>query len=270
MERYQFANHLCVYEKDPTEWTRHVNDQAIVVGWAGYDIKTRWLAPEHFLAHCFREALSSFGPDGKLLVQICEDADAWHLERVLFTIQQPQGASFLGFCASILRTVESAWDEVRSLDDRWKTPWNEVETLVNPNGPLEGGGSDFDNGQTGRKLVMDYYGPRIPLGGGALSGKHLTHIDRLAAYSARLAAVRAVAAGAKECLVQTCWAPNIGHPLEVSWQVDGHGQQQPDDWFDFDRMSARFSTSLVNQALGRGEHFSNLNLPWNQSETSMT
>ena len=51
---------------------------------------------------------------------------------------------------------------------------------VNPNGPLVEAGSDGDNGQTGRKLVMDFYGPRVPIGGGALSGKHLTHIDRIA------------------------------------------------------------------------------------------
>jgi len=30
-------------------------------------------------------------------------------------------------------------------------------------------GSTKDNGQTGRKLVMDYYGPRVPIGGGAIS-----------------------------------------------------------------------------------------------------
>ena len=42
----------------------------------------------------------------------------------------------------------------------------EVELLVNPNGPLSDAGSRKDNGQTGRKLVMDYYGPRVPLGAG--------------------------------------------------------------------------------------------------------
>ena len=50
------------------------------------------------------------------------------------------------------------------------------------------GGSDGDNGQTGRKLVMDFYGTRVAIGGGALSGKHLTHIDRCGAYAAREAA----------------------------------------------------------------------------------
>ena len=37
----------------------------------------------------------------------------------------------------------------------------DIELLINPNGPLLNGGSDGDNGQTGRKLVMDYYGPRV-------------------------------------------------------------------------------------------------------------
>jgi hypothetical protein len=51
--------------------------------------------------------------------------------------------------------------------------------MINPNGPLVQAGSNGDNGQTGRKLAMDFYGPRIPIGGGALSGKHLSHIDRI-------------------------------------------------------------------------------------------
>ncbi len=38
---------------------------------------------------------------------------------------------------------------------------------------------------------MDSYGPRGPIGDGALSGKHLTHIDRIGAYAAREAAVYA-------------------------------------------------------------------------------
>jgi len=273
MGRYRFADHLCVYERDGREWTHHVNDQAIVIGWAGYDAKTRWLSPEHFLAHSFREALASFGPDGKLLIQIREVGTglraAWHLEMVLLTVQQPVGASFLGFCGEVLRAIAGAWEGVRQADDRWKTPWSDVETLVNPNGPLEGGGSDFDNGQTGRKLVMDYYGPRVPLGGGALSGKHLTHIDRLAAYNARRAAIHAVQTGASECLIQTCWAPNVPRPLEVSWRSRGRGNKLADQWFEFNAMRGRFPTSSIAQDLGRGTHFWGSTLPWNQSELEL-
>ena len=98
--------------------------------------------------------------------------------------------------------------------------------MINPNGPLLNGGSDGDNGQTGRKLAMDFYGPRIPIGGGALSGKHLSHIDRIGAYAAREAAVRAVCSGARECLVRVAWAPNICEPLDVCYEMIGRGSRE--------------------------------------------
>ncbi|MEA3642981.1 MAG: hypothetical protein VBE63_24015 [Lamprobacter sp.] len=49
-------------------------------------------------------------------------------------------------------------------DARWATPWQQVNLLVNPNGPWHDGGSVDDNGQTGRKLAMDHYGTRVPNG----------------------------------------------------------------------------------------------------------
>ena len=42
---------------------------------------------------------------------------------------------------------------------------------------------------TGRKLVVDNYGPRVPIGGGAYSGKDPSKVDRSAAYMARYIAV---------------------------------------------------------------------------------
>lgn len=68
--------------------------------------------------------------------------------------------------------------------------------MVNPNGPLSDAGSRKDNGQTGRKLVMDYYGPRVPIGGGAIYGKDPMHVDRFGARNARKMAVEAVKNGA--------------------------------------------------------------------------
>ena len=44
-------------------------------------------------------------------------------------------------------------------------------------------------GVTGRKLAVDNYGPRVPLGGGAFSGKDATKVDRSAAYMGRRIAV---------------------------------------------------------------------------------
>lgn len=52
------------------------------------------------------------------------------------------------------------------------------------------GGFEADTGLTGRKLIIDNYGPRIPIGGGAFSGKDATKVDRSGAYAARWQAVK--------------------------------------------------------------------------------
>ena len=192
--RDKFCERVC----DPTRWSHHLNDQAIVIGWAGYDEKTRWLPPEHWLAHAFREALTEScrsgilageGPDGKLLVRVRENRDDWAIEHILITLQQREQTRLIDLCEGILATLERAYRELQQRDPRWSARWADIECLINPNGPLLNGGSDGDNGQTGRKLVMNYYGLRVPLGGGALCGKHPTHIDRIGARAARDAAM---------------------------------------------------------------------------------
>ena len=50
-------NAVCFEQTDPRRWTRKVNDQSIVIGWAGYDDKVGYLPPEHWLAHQFRIAI---------------------------------------------------------------------------------------------------------------------------------------------------------------------------------------------------------------------
>jgi S-adenosylmethionine synthetase len=114
-------------------------------------------------------------------------------------------------------------------DARWVSRWREVELLVNPNGPLSDAGSQKDNGQTGRKLVMDYYGPRVPLGGGAIYGKHPSHVDRFGARVARELAVDAVKRGAGECLVRAVYAPNDSEPLDVQVEVSGGAVRVPSE-----------------------------------------
>ena len=77
--RYKVSDTVCQLEGDPTQWTHHVNDQCIVIGWAGYDEKTRWMPPEHFMAEALRRGLyescqhgllRGCGPDGKLMVRL--------------------------------------------------------------------------------------------------------------------------------------------------------------------------------------------------------
>jgi S-adenosylmethionine synthetase len=271
-KRCKVQDTVCQEVRDPAEWSAAVNDQAIVIGWAGYDAKTGWLAPEHHLAHTLRQALAAamrggplqgHGPDGKLVVRVREEPGAWHFEHLLATVQQAPDSPVLDFTAQVLRVLREAYEALQRRDARWCTPWREVELLLSPNGPLLQGGGAGDNGQTGRKLVMDYYGPRVPLGGGALSGKHLSHIDRIGAYAAREAALRAVVSGAEECLVRVTWAPNVPVPLDVDYQLVGHGERQTVDWFDHRALLGRYHQKLDYQRLGQGTHFFGKR-PWNR------
>ena len=192
--RYKVTSTVCQLVDDPARWSARVNDQTVVVGWAGYDLKTAYLPPEHYLAHAFREglidacrsgALTGQGPDGKLLVRMRDEGDHWSVEHVLVTIQQTASTAAMDIAAATIGVLRHTYSRLRDHDRRWRSDWRDVAVMVNPNGPLVEAGSDGDNGQTGRKLVMDFYGLRVPIGGGALSGKHLTHIDRIGAYAAR-------------------------------------------------------------------------------------
>ena len=232
-KRYQVTDTVCRFVRDPREWTNHVNDQSVVIGWAGYDEKTDYLSPEHFLADRLRGALftscregelAGQGPDGKLLVRVRENLDAWHLESVVVSLQHLPALDVVELVARVGRVLHASYEALQASDARWVAAWDEIELLVNPNGPLLDGGSNGDNGQTGRKLVMDYYGPRVPIGGGALFGKDLAHIDRAGAYETRRIALEVVRGGASECKVVASYAPNLDGPIDVSFEIEGGGR----------------------------------------------
>jgi S-adenosylmethionine synthetase len=63
------------------------------------------------------------------------------------------------------------------------------EYFINPAGEWTQGGFDADTGLSGRKLIVDNYGPEITIGGGSFSGKDYTKVDRSGAYMARKIAV---------------------------------------------------------------------------------
>ncbi len=97
-----------------------------------------------------------------------------------------------------------------------------VDLHINPAGDWQQGGFDADAGLTGRKLIVDNYGPRVPIGGGAFSGKDASKVDRSAAYVARKIAVDYLRKRqAKEVLVELAYAIGYDQPLEASVTIDG-------------------------------------------------
>ena len=131
-------------------------------------------------------------------------------------------------------------NRIRVVASFQKAPTTELYTLVteffksypqytlqeihcNPAGPWNIGGFTADAGLTGRKLAVDNYGPRIPIGGGAFSGKDSTKVDRSAAYMARRVAVDLLEQDEtrKEVFVQLAYAIGYDEPLQATAVIDG-------------------------------------------------
>jgi S-adenosylmethionine synthetase len=97
-------------------------------------------------------------------------------------------------------------------------PHYTIEELhCNPAGDWDIGSFEADAGVTGRKLAVDNYGPRVPLGGGAFSGKDVTKVDRSAAYMARRIAVDYLQKyNAKEVKVELSYAIGHDQPIQAT------------------------------------------------------
>lgn len=98
----------------------------------------------------------------------------------------------------------------------------DFEVLINPTGKFTVGGSFADCGVTGRKLACDTYGGVGRIGGGALSGKDPSKVDRSAAYMARKIAIDLVTGGyCDKCEVQIAYAIGKAEPVSVSLETFG-------------------------------------------------
>ena len=135
---------------------------------------------------------------------------------------------------------------------------------INPAGDWQIGGFDADAGLTGRKLAVDNYGPRVPLGGGAFSGKDPSKVDRSAAYMARKIAIdylRRSRAG--EVLVRLAYAIGCDQPVEATAIVDG----VPREITGYDLTPNGIIEALdlrrpIYEQTARYGHFGHADFPW--------
>lgn len=103
----------------------------------------------------------------------------------------------------------------------------DFEILVNPTGKFEIGGPFADSGVTGRKLACDTYGGIGHIGGGAMSGKDPSKVDRSGAYAARKIARDVVRAGfAERCEVQIAYAIGVADPVSIHVETFGTEHQE--------------------------------------------
>lgn len=185
--------------------TGGAGDQGIMVGYA-CDETPELLPLEVVLARRLNQYLYKKWPyDGKTQVTL-------HGGKVSAVVASFQHAPKDELLARVKHWIRN---EKLALDSR-------PEYHVNPAGDWDQGGFDADAGLTGRKLVVDNYGPRIPIGGGCFSGKDASKVDRSAAYVARkIARDYLKQRGAKEVFCHLAYAIGYDQPLEATVTIDG-------------------------------------------------
>jgi S-adenosylmethionine synthetase len=99
---------------------------------------------------------------------------------------------------------------------------------INPTGNFVIGGAYGDCGLTGRKIVVDNYGGRAPVGGGCFSGKDPSKVDRSGAYMARYLAGWIIKENmGVEALVSLSYAIGVSEPLSIA--VSGDLKVDPEE-----------------------------------------
>ena len=178
-------------------------DQGIMVGYACNDNEDM-IPQELYLARSLGEFIyDKFPYDGKTQITIDK-------EKVVKTVV----ASFQNVSREKLLDCVTEWLGNIGLA--------KVDNIFcNPAGDWNIGGFDADTGLTGRKLMVDNYGPQIPIGGGCFSGKDATKVDRSAAYMARKMAVGylKLSPECKEVFVKIAYAIGVAKPVMVTIKI---------------------------------------------------
>ncbi len=197
-ENYKVISNLALQSPEIAQGvdTGGAGDQGIMKGYATSETESL-LPKEYELARnlCMK-VFEKYPYDGKTQVTL-EDGV---VTTVVVSFQNTKNSELLPIVKSIIEAKEY---------------------LINPAGEWMQGGFDADTGLSGRKLIVDNYGPEIPIGGGSFSGKDYTKVDRSGAYMARKIAVDFVKKGATEAFVKLAYAIGKSEPVMAIAVVDG-------------------------------------------------
>ena len=157
-------------------------------------------------------------PDGKSQLTVeYVDGKPTRIDAVTISTQHTSDASIDEVREAVMDKVIKAVLPAEMLDEN-------TRYSINPTGRFVIGGPQGDTGLTGRKIIVDTYGGMARHGGGALSGKDGTKVDRSGAYAARYVAKNIVAAGlAKRCEVQLAYTIGVARPMSIFVETFGTG-----------------------------------------------
>jgi S-adenosylmethionine synthetase len=217
---------------------RFSDDQSITVGHATGNAGTSYLPAGVHAARTMKQVLSDVRStcpdrllaDGKVLVRLREERGRFVWERCNVSIHHAEGVEFEELHARLIPALTCAAEKLDAALPGSAESWAAECVRLNGAGDFTCGGTDGDNGLSGKKLAVDFYGPMTPLGGGAMCGKDPHKVDRVGALRARQIAVRLVRdAGAGGATVWLSWLPGLEVPDSLIANVDG-------EWWDEQRV----------------------------------
>lgn len=286
-EQLEILSNLCLgpLEEGESEFREIADDQAICIGYANDLDATDQLPVEQWLArrlgrrlHALRleQPELALGPDGKLLIVVREETGPegrrWALVCFGCALQQSRRSDELALHRAVRCSVEEVLSQAaRELDGL--SPSLPDSITVNGAGDFELGGPEGDNGLSGKKLVVDAYGPRVPIGGGAWSGKDFFKADRAGGLHARRLARALVGLGlASEVRVVLGWLP--GDRAARIWQIhaDTGAAIDParlEKTFDLSLLRSGTTYALATpdlEEIARWGHFGSGSHPWERVE----
>ena len=281
-EQLEMHAELCLgpLEDGEDDFRELSDDQAICIGYANDIEASNYLPVEHWLARHFAKRLYrlrqenpdlGLGPDGKVIVLVKEMQDSWQLEGFSCSLQQKNARDEIALFRAVKLAVE---EELHQLALQLPSLSSHMpkDITVNGAGAFEVGGPEGDNGLSGKKLVMDAYGPRVPIGGGAWSGKDFFKADRAGGLHARRIAKHLTRLGlAKEATVVLGWFPG-NRSAQILRVTDQNGQL-----LKLTNMDQLFDTSLLTSGenfrlddlceVARWGHFFSPSRPWEKVVT---
>ncbi len=194
-------------------------DQGMMFGYATNETPTLMPAPIMY-AHklMMRQAqlrkqgiLPWLRPDGKSQVTVIyEKGKPISVSSIVLSTQHDPDISQS-------QLVEAVMEEIikPTIPSHWLK--KDTQYHINPTGRFVIGGPHGDCGLTGRKIIVDSYGGMARHGGGAMSGKDATKVDRSGAYIARYVAKNIVAAGlADKMEIQISYAIGVAEPTSIA------------------------------------------------------